>query len=69
MRINYSGRFSVSAPTACTDFITTGYDAAVLADEFNKSYNGSPYTRYDGGISASCTSAATTGPRTPTGPG
>ena len=48
MRINYSGRFSVSAPTACTDFITTGYDAAVLADEFNKSYNGSPYTRYDG---------------------
>ena len=48
MRINYSGRFSVSDPTTCTDFITTGYDAAVLADEFNKSYNGSPYTRYDG---------------------
>lgn len=40
--------FRVSDPTTCTDFITTGYDAAVLADEFNKSYNGSPYTRYDG---------------------
>lgn len=47
-RVTYNGRFSFSSPTAKTDFITTGYDAAVMVDEFQRSYNGSPYTKYDG---------------------
>ncbi|MCP9612772.1 TonB-dependent receptor [Coprobacter sp. LH1063] len=46
MQINYNGRFSFSTETTNTDFITTGYDAARLADGFMTSYNGNPYTRY-----------------------
>lgn len=45
-RISYNGRFSVSAPTTNTDFITTGYDAARIADAFNIAMNGSSYTNY-----------------------
>ncbi len=45
--IAYNGRFSFSTPTTSTDFVTTGYDAALLVDEFSRSYNGTPYTQYD----------------------
>lgn len=48
VRISYNGRYSISAPTASTDFISKGYDAAMIVDEFSRSYNGTPYTRYDG---------------------
>lgn len=47
-RVSYSGRYSISAPTTSTDFVTTGYDAAMMVDEFSRSYNGTTYTRYDG---------------------
>ena len=46
MQINYNGRFSFSTETTKTDFITSGYDAAKLADGFMRSYNGNSYTRY-----------------------
>lgn len=45
-KVNYNGRFSFSGSTVCTDFITTGYDAAMLVDEFFRSYNGTTYTKY-----------------------
>ena len=45
-QVNYNGRFSFSKQTTSTDFITSGYDAAMLADNFMRSYNGSSYTRY-----------------------
>ena len=44
-QVNYNGRFSFSKPTTRTDFLTTGYDAAMLVDEFMRSYNGVTYTR------------------------
>lgn len=46
--ISYNGRFSFSEPTASTDFVTSGYYSALIVDEFSRSYNGSPYTLYDG---------------------
>ena len=45
-RINYNGRFSFSKQTTSTDYLTNGYEAAMLVDEFMRSYNGSTYTRY-----------------------
>ena len=45
-RVNYNGRFSFSKQTTSTDFMTSGYDAAMLVDEFQRSFNGSTYTRY-----------------------
>ena len=45
-QVNYNGRFSFSKPTTRTDFLTTGYDAAMLVDEFMRSYNGVTYTRF-----------------------
>ena len=45
-RISYNGRFSWSASTTKTDFITTGYDAAKLADTFNLAMNNSSYTQF-----------------------
>lgn len=44
--ITYNGRFSWSAPTTKTNFITTGYDAARLVDMFNIAKNNSTYTNY-----------------------
>lgn len=46
--ISYNGSCSFSAPTTSTDFVTSGYYSALIVDEFSKSYNGTPYTRYDG---------------------
>ena len=45
-KINYNGRFSFSGATVSTDFMTSGYDAAILVDEFMRSYNGTTYTKY-----------------------
>ena len=45
-KVNVNSRFSFSKQTTSTDYITTGYDAAMLADEFMRSYNGNPYTKY-----------------------
>lgn len=42
--INYNGRFSFSAPTTKTDFMTVGYDVARLVDEFNTAKTGSSYS-------------------------
>jgi len=42
--INYNGRFSFSAPTTKTDFMTVGYDVARLVDEFNTATTGSSYS-------------------------
>lgn len=44
--ITYGGRFSFSKPTVRTDFVTTGYDAARIADAFNKADSNSSYTGY-----------------------
>nr|WP_315346041.1 TonB-dependent receptor [Hoylesella enoeca] len=44
--ITYNGRFSFSSPTTKTDFITTGYDAARIADAFNMAMSNSSYTSY-----------------------
>ena len=45
-KISYNGRFSFAKQTTSTDFVTCGYDAATMVDEFLRSYNGSTYTRY-----------------------
>ena len=42
--ITYNGRFSFSAPTTKTDFMTVGYDVARLVDEFNTATTGSSYS-------------------------
>lgn len=42
--INYNGRFSFSAPTTKTDFMTVGYDVVRLVDEFNTAKTGSSYS-------------------------
>lgn len=42
--ITYNGRFSFSAPTTKTDFMTVGYDVARLVDEFNTTTTGSSYS-------------------------
>lgn len=44
--INYNGRFSWSASTTNTDFITNGYEAARLVDSFNMAMNNSSYTNF-----------------------
>ncbi len=45
--ITYNGRFSWSAPTTNTDFITTGYDAITLVDAFQQAMYNSSYSNYD----------------------
>lgn len=45
-RIAYNGRYSFSAPTTKTDFISTGYDAARIVDAFNVANTGSSYSNY-----------------------
>ena len=45
--ISYNGRFSFSAPTTKTKFMTTGYDVARLVDEFNTATAGSGYSGLD----------------------
>lgn len=47
MKISYNGRYSFSKQTTRNDFVTTGYDAAVMVDEFMRSYNGTKHTQYD----------------------
>ena len=42
--ITYNGRFSFSAPTTKTNFMTVGYDVARLVDEFNTTTTGSSYS-------------------------
>lgn len=42
--ITYNGRFSFSAPTTKTNFMTVGYDVARLVDEFNTATTGSSYS-------------------------
>lgn len=42
--ITYNGRFSFSAPTTKTNFMTVGYDVARLVDEFNTATMGSSYS-------------------------
>lgn len=42
--ITYNGRFSFSAPTTKTDFMTVGYDVARLVDQFNTATTGSSYS-------------------------
>ena len=42
--ITYNGRFSFSAPTTKTNFMTVGYDVARLVDEFNTAKTGSSYS-------------------------
>ncbi len=44
--ISYSGRFSFSAATTKTDFMTIGYDVARLVDTFQTAFNGSTYTQF-----------------------
>lgn len=44
MKVSYNGRFSVSNQTTSSDFVTTGYDAAIMVNEFLRSYNGNTYT-------------------------
>ena len=45
-KVSYNGRFSFSSSTVKTNFLTTGYDAAKLVDEYLMSYNGTRYTKY-----------------------
>ena len=45
-KVSYNGRFSFSSSTVKTNFLTTGYDAARLVDEYLMSYNGTRYTKY-----------------------
>ncbi|WP_270569199.1 TonB-dependent receptor [Coprobacter secundus] len=47
VRITYNGRYSFSKQTTSTDFVTTGYDAAVMVDEFMRSHHGAKFTFYD----------------------
>ena len=42
--ITYNGRFSFSAPTTKTNFMTVGYDVARLVDKFNTATTGSSYS-------------------------
>lgn len=42
--ITYNGRFSFSAPTTKTNFMTVGYDVARLVDQFNTATTGSSYS-------------------------
>jgi len=44
--LTYSGRVGVLHNTTSTDYITTGYESAYIADMFNKAYNGTSYTNY-----------------------
>ncbi|SFF84397.1 TonB-dependent receptor [Prevotella sp. KH2C16] len=46
VHITYNGRYSFSAPTTKTDFMTNGYDVARLVDEFNMATNNSSYTNF-----------------------
>jgi len=46
MQISYGNNFSWSSPTVSTDFITSGYDAAMLNDEAFKITLGKTYTGY-----------------------
>ncbi len=46
IRINYSNNFGWSGNTVSTDFMTDGYDAAVLNDEAFKRATGKTYTGY-----------------------
>lgn len=45
--ITYNGRFSWSAPTSNTEFITSGYDAITLVDAFQQATYNSSYSNYD----------------------
>lgn len=45
--ISYRGRFSTSSATRKTDFITSGYDAATMINNFQKAFDGTEYVRYD----------------------
>lgn len=44
--ITYNGRFSWSAPTINTDFVTTGYDAITLVDNFQQAMYSTSYSNY-----------------------
>lgn len=44
--VTYSGRVGMLQNTTSSDYITTGYESARIADLFNKAYNGSSYTNY-----------------------
>lgn len=46
VHITYNGRYSWSAPTTKTSFMTCGYDAARLVDQFSMAMNNSSYTNY-----------------------
>ena len=46
VHITYNGRYSFSAPTRKTDFMTSGYDVAKLVDEFNIATHNSSYTNF-----------------------
>ncbi|MEG2151543.1 MAG: SusC/RagA family TonB-linked outer membrane protein, partial [Bacteroidaceae bacterium] len=46
IKVTYNGRYSFSRQTTNSNFLTTGYDAAVMVDEFMRSYNGSKHTFY-----------------------
>jgi TonB-linked SusC/RagA family outer membrane protein len=52
-KIRYNGRFGIAQNTTSTDFITTGYDHVVLANQFYNAYNGVDmflYTEANGGL-------------------
>ncbi len=46
VHITYNGRYSWSAPTTKTSFMTCGYDAARLVDQFNMATNNNGYTNF-----------------------
>lgn len=46
-KVNYSGRFGFTTPTASTDWETRGYDAVYLSNKFMKSYSGQQQVLYD----------------------
>lgn len=46
-KVSYSGSYSFSAPTVCTDFETRGYYSAAINDMFFTPYQGKPYTTYN----------------------
>lgn len=45
--VSYSGSYSFSRPTVCTDFETRGYYSAAINDYFWSAYQGSNYTTYN----------------------
>jgi TonB-linked SusC/RagA family outer membrane protein len=52
-KVRYNGRFGIAQNTTSTDFITTGYDHVVLANQFYNAYNGVDmflYTEANGGL-------------------